>query len=104
MIHGGRVHASPTASALRRSGMQTSSGPFKCKFCEKRFLHRGSWWRHQKMFCAVNPEIPSVKAETKVRNVQGVPSFACRFVSFKILNSFHPGILSLRNVICCNAE
>lgn len=79
IAHGGRMHTSTTVSALRRGGVQTSSGPFKCKFCEKRFLHRGSWWRHQKMFCAVNPEIPSIKAETKVRNIQGVPSFACRY-------------------------
>ena len=68
----------PVGSQVRRGGMQTNSGPFKCKFCEKRFLHRGSWWRHQKMFCSVNPEIPTVKAEAKVRNQQEVPSFACR--------------------------
>ncbi|XP_034243598.1 zinc finger protein 184-like [Thrips palmi] len=74
-----KIHTSTSVSALRRGGIQTTSGPFKCKFCEKRFLHRGSWWRHQKMFCSVNPEIPTVKAETKVRNLQSAPNFACRY-------------------------
>ncbi|KAK3915163.1 Zinc finger protein 850 [Frankliniella fusca] len=64
----------------QRSGnTQPNSSPLKCKFCEKRFLHRGSWWRHQKMFCAVNPDIPTVKVEARSRTIQGIANFACRY-------------------------
>ncbi|KAJ1526787.1 hypothetical protein ONE63_008358 [Megalurothrips usitatus] len=79
IMHSGISGPVPVQNVARRGGIQTSSGPFKCKFCEKRFLHRGSWWRHQKMFCAVNPDVPTVKVEAKAQTSQGAPNFACRY-------------------------